>query len=163
MWWPIKKTEKRIVRFFEKGLRLIQVTLFARLHLQYSTTMEKESAGVLAAQVVNYLKGEDIELVIESTPEPLKSQIAQIKDSLPERAANAMAESHSTREVIVATLRMREVLKFMLQGEVYLQSEEHRRISGLLLPYGPEFPEEIKPERYMQMAEMYYQEHYSSR
>jgi hypothetical protein len=125
--------------------------------------MEEESAAVLAAQVVNYLKGEDIVAVMESSPEPLKSQIARIQDQIPESAAKAMAESRSTREVVVGTLRMREVLKFMLGGEPYLRSDEHHRIYKLLAPYGPEFPAEIKPDTYLEMAERYRQEQFGTR
>jgi hypothetical protein len=156
MWWPFKKTgERRIVLSFEMGLRLIQVSLFTTLRAQYSLTMAQESASVLAAQVVNYLKGEDIVAVIHNSPEPLKSQIARIIDRLPENAARAMAENRSTRQVIVATLRMREVLKFMVDGEGYFQSAEHQRIYDLLSPYGPEFPDEIKPDSYLEMARRY--------
>jgi hypothetical protein len=158
MWWPLKKTtEKRLIQSFETGLRVIQVSLYSRLDAQYSLTMEKESAGVLAAQVVNYLKGEDILASMEHSPEPLKSQIAQIKDQVPESAARAMAESRSTREVIVGTLRMTGVLKFMLDGESYIRSDEHQRIYKLLVLYGAEFPEAIKPDKYLEIAERYYQ------
>ena len=69
-----------------------------------------------------------------------------------------MAENRSTRQVIVATLRMREVLKFMVDGEGYFQSAEHQRVYDLLSPYGPEFPDEIKPDSYLEMARRYREE-----
>jgi hypothetical protein len=163
MWWPFKKTiEKSLIRSFETGMRVMQVSLCSRLDAQYSLTMEKESAAVLAVQVVNYLKGEDIVDLMERSPEPLKSKIAQIKDQVFGRSAKAMAESRSTREVIVGTLRMREVLKFMLNGESYARSDEHQRIYELLVPYSPEFPEAIKPDTYLEMAERYYQGHFGT-
>ena len=140
----------------------MQVSLCSRLEAQYSLTMETESAVVLAVQVVNYLKGEDILDLMERSPEPLKSKIAQIKDQVFGRSAKAMAESRSTREVIVGTLRMREVLKFMLDGESYARSDEHQRIYELLVPYSPEFPEAIKPDTYLEMAEQYYKEHFGT-
>ncbi len=159
----MKKTiEKSLIRSFETGLRLIQVSLYATLHSQYSATMPEDPASVLAAQVVNYLKGEDIVAVIDNTPEPLKSNIARIKDQVPETAAKAMAESRSTREVIVGTLRMRELMKFMVDGESYLRSDEHQRIYKLLAPYGPEFPDEIKPDTYLEMAHRYHQEQFGA-
>jgi hypothetical protein len=163
MRWPFQKSsEARIVRSFETGLRLIQVTLYSRLKSQYSATMPEESAGILAAQVVNYLKGDDIAVVIQTATEPLKSEIARIADQVPARAAAAMAESQNIREVIVGTLRMREILKFMTGGEAYMRSDEHRRIFALLAPYGPEFPEEIKPDTYVAMAEGYRQAQFGS-
>jgi hypothetical protein len=122
--------------------------------------MAKEPSMVLIAQVVNYLQGEDVAAVMQGAAEPLKSQIARIKDQVPDRAARAMAESENTREVIVATLRMRAVLEFMLQGEAYFRSSLHQRIDGLLSTYGPEFPYEIKPDLYLAMAHLFYQEQF---
>jgi hypothetical protein len=69
-----------------------------------------------------------------------------------------MLESASTREVIVGTLRMREVLEFMLHGEAYLHSDRSRRNWEILSTYGPEFPEEIKPEKYLAMSHRYMKE-----
>ena len=45
---------------------MVQVSLFTRLHRQYSATMPEEAAKVMAAQVVNYLKGEDLLAVMET-------------------------------------------------------------------------------------------------
>jgi hypothetical protein len=119
MWWPFKRTiEKRIVRSFERDLRLIQVSLFTKLKAEYSLTMEPESASLVAAQVVNYLKGEDIDEVMENSTELLKSRIGRIRDHLPQKAAEVMAVSASTREVVVATLRMRLVVNQMLTGAI---------------------------------------------
>jgi hypothetical protein len=122
--------------------------------------MAGEPACVLAAQVVNYLKGEDIMAVMEHSTEPLRSQTDRIKDQIPESAARAMAESGSTREVVVATLRMKGVLEFIRQGESYLLSDQHQRIYKSLSTYGAEFREEIKPSRYLEMAQRYYEEHF---
>ncbi len=161
MWWPFKKAiEKRIVRSFERDLRLIQISLFTKLKAKYSLTMEDESASLVAAQVVNYLKGEDIAAVIESSPEPLKSRIGRIRDHLPENAAEVMAESGSTREVIVATLRMRLVVNQMITGNTYPLSDQYKRISELLSAYGPEFPEAITVGKYAELSRRWHQEHF---
>src|SRR5712692_2871990 len=118
MRWPFKKkAENALIHSFEMGLRMMQVSLYKKLQSEYSPTMAGEPAGVLAAQVVNYLKGEDIMAVTEHSTEPLRSQIDRIKHRIPESALQVMAESRSTREVVVATLRMRGVLEFMLHGE----------------------------------------------
>ena len=164
MRWPFKRNaEDELVPSFEMGLRVIQVCLCKNLKSQYSATMAGEPASLLAAQVVNYLKGEDIMAVMERSAEPLRSQIGRIKDQIPESAARAMAESQSTREVVVATLRMKGVLEFMRQGESYLLSDQHQRIYKLLSTYGAEFPEEINPSRYLEMAQRCYEEHFGSK
>lgn len=158
MRWPFKKRDW--TEDFQVGLRAIQVSLYTKLRSQYSQSMDGESASVLAAQVSNYLKGENIAILIENTDEPLKSQIARIKDQIPEYAAKEMADSRSTREAIVATLRMMELYRFMKFGDGYMQSDEHRRIFELLAPYGPEFPDEIKPDKYLDIARRYKEERF---
>jgi hypothetical protein len=164
MWWPFKKTiQNRLVGSFLSALRIIQVSLCAEASSQHSPTMTGDSARVLAAQVANDLTGEDVEAVARNAAEPLKSQIDGIKHQIPEGAARVMAHSGSTREVVVATLRMRAALEFMLQGESYFRSDLHRRIEGLLSTYGPEFPQEIKPDLYLAMAHVYHQEHFGPR
>jgi hypothetical protein len=140
------------IEMFEQGLRYVQVTLCTVLQRHYSAAMSSESATLLAAQVVNHLKGEDIEVVITNSAEPLKSQIRQIRDSIPQRAKEAMASDRDIREVVVATLRMRTVLEFGLIGESYLHSDEKARIEEQLSVYGPEFPKEIDPNIYLAMA-----------
>ncbi|HTU44756.1 MAG TPA: hypothetical protein VMF91_06825 [Bryobacteraceae bacterium] len=114
--------------------------------------MNSESAGVLAAQVVNYLKGEDIECIIASSPEPIKSQICQVKDRIAECARNAMTLHKSVRKVIVATLRIKAVLNFRLMGDAYLESDEKKRIESMLSIYGPEFPGAVDPKMYLTVS-----------
>ena len=159
--WPFKRSFGlgASIKCFEQGLRDIQVTLFVILRTQYSAEMDGESARVLAAQVVNYLKGEDIESVIASTPEPLKSQICHLKDRIPERARGAMALGKGIREVVVATLRMKTVLAFGLSGDSYFQSDEMKRIESVLSVYGPEFPQEVDPKAYLGMARRFRKSH----
>ncbi len=156
MKWPWKKSpEQEIAQAFELGCRLIQVSLYLDLTRRFLETMEMEPAGLLAAQVVNYLKGDDITAVMNSVAEPLKSQIALIIEEVPDHAVCAMADNFRTREVVVATLRMRTFVDFMFRGDSYMGSEEQRRIEDLLSPWGREFPDQITPERYLHMAEAY--------
>jgi hypothetical protein len=142
-------------RSYEKGLRYIQVTLYTMLKTHYSADMDVESASVLAAQVVNFLKGDAIENVIASCAEPLKSQITQIKDRIPEHAYAAMTMSRGVREVVVATLRMRTVIAFSRMGAAYFQTDEKKRIEHILSTYGAEFPKEIDANSYLAMAQRF--------
>ena len=48
----------------------------------------------------------------------------------------------------------------MRQGESYLLGDQHQRIYKLLSTYGAEFPEEINPSRYLEMAQRCYEEHF---
>ena len=67
-----------------------------------------------------------------------------------------MQADRQTREIIVATLRMTNVLNFWRYGTAWLQDPAKMRIERLLVEYGPEFPEEITPEAYAQLTAAYH-------
>ena len=137
---------------FETCLRAIQVDLFADLHNTYSLQMDREVAGNLAAQVVNFLKGADIDEIARVSDEPLRSRILAVLPQVRQRAAECMQADRQTREIIVATLRMTTVLNFGKYGKAWFQDPAKMRIERLLVEYGSEFPEEITPEAYAQLT-----------
>ncbi len=147
---------KRAERSFETCLRVIQVDLFAELSNTYSSQMDGETAKTLAAQVVNFLKGEDIEEIARVKDEPLRSLIKSILPQVRQRAAECMQADRQTREIIVATLRMTTVLNFGKYGRAWFQNPAKMRIEPLLVEYGPEFPEEITPGAYEQLSARYH-------
>jgi hypothetical protein len=147
---------KRAERSFETCLRAIQVDLFTDLHNIYSTQMDRDAAGILAAQVVNFLKGEDVDEIARISDEPLRSGIIAILPQVKQKAAECMQADRQTREIIVATLRMTTFLNFGKYGREWFQNPTKMRIERLLTEYGPEFPEETSPESYEQLAARYH-------
>ena len=147
---------KRAERSFETCLLVIQTDLYADLRNIYSSQMDREAAGTLAAQVVNFLMGKDIDEIARVSDEPLRSRIMAILPQVRQRAAECMQADRQTREIIVATLRMTSVLNFGKYGRAWFQSPAKMRIEHLLVEYGPEFPEEIAPEAYEQLAARYH-------
>jgi hypothetical protein len=140
------------------SLRALQGDLFADLSNIYSSQMDVEVARTLAAQVVNFLKGEDIDEhhIIAHFEEPLRSRIMAILPQVRQRAAEYMQADRQTREIIVATLRMTTVQNFWKYGEGWVQDPAQMRIERLLVQYGPEFPKEITPAAYAQMFAAYH-------
>jgi hypothetical protein len=147
---------KRAERSFEMCLRVIQIDLAEDLCNIYSSQMDHKVARTLAAQVVNFLKGEDIDEIARVSDEPLRSRIMAILPQVRQRATECMQADRQTREIIVATLRMTTVLDFGKHGKAWYQSPAKMRIEQLLVEYGPEFPEEITPEAYVQLASEYH-------
>lgn len=141
---------------FAVSLRALQVDLFADLCNIYSLQVDGEVANALAAGVVNFLKGEDIDEIARASDSPKRSWIVAVLPQVRQRAAEYMQADRQTREIIVATLRMKSVLNFGKYGEAWLQSPEKMRIERLLVEYGPEFPEEITPEAYIQLFAAYH-------
>jgi len=118
--------------------------------------MDREAARTLAAQVVNFIMGEDIDEIARVSDEPLRSRIMAILPQVRQRAAECMQADRQTREIIVATLRMTTVLNFGKYGRAWFQNPAKMRIERLLVEYGPEFPEEITPEAYAQLTAKYH-------
>ena len=148
----LKPTEK----LFTTCLRVVQVDLYSDLYTTYRSEMNDEAAKVLAAQVVNFLKGEDIDEIARVSDEPLRSRIMAVLPQVEQRAAECMRTDRYTREIIVATLRMISILMFGKQGNVWLRSPAKARIERLLVEYGPEFPQEITPAAYEQLIAAYH-------
>jgi len=140
------------------SLRALKVDLFADLSNIYSSQMDGDAAKTLAAQVANFLMGEDIEEhhIIARFDEPLRSRIMAILPQVRHRAAEYMQADRQTREVIVAIHRMTSVLNFGKYGVEWLQNPEKMRSERLLAEYGPEFPEEITPAAYAQLFATYH-------
>ena len=141
------------------SLRALKVDLFADLSNIYSSQMDGDAAKTLAAQVVNFLMGEDIDEhhIIARFDEPLRSWIMAILPQVRQRAAEYMQADRQTREIIVATLRMTTFLNFWKYGEAWFQNPAKMRIERLLVEYGPEFPDEITPVAYAQMFSAYHE------
>ncbi len=143
-------------QLFATCLRAIQVDLYADLRNIYSSQMDGKAASALAAQVVNFLKGEDIDQIARISDEPLRSRIMAILPQVRQRAEECMQADQQTREIIVATLRMTTVLNFGKFGRAWFQDPAKMRIERLLVEYGPEFPKETTPEEYAQLAASYH-------
>jgi hypothetical protein len=141
---------------FTMCLRLMKVDLCEDLRNIYSAQMDGNAAKPLAAQVVNFLMGGDIDEIARVSDEPLRSWIMAILPQVRQRAAEYMQADRRTREIIVATLRMTSVLNFGKYGIAWLQNPAKMRIERLLVEYGPEFPEAITPAAYMQLFATYH-------
>jgi len=141
---------------FSMSFRLLNVDLCVDVRNFYSSQMDDNAARALAAQVVNFLKGEDIDEIARVSEEPLRSRIMAILPKVRQSAAEYMQADRKTREIIVATLRMTSVLNFWKYETAWLESLEKMRIERLLVEYGPEFPQEITPAAYMQLFAAYH-------
>ena len=141
---------------FATCLRLIQVDLYADLRTTYCSQMNDDDARALAAQVVNFLKGEDIDEIARVSDEPLRSRIMAVLPQVEQRAEECMQTDPHTREIIVATLRMTSVLMFGKYGKAWFRNPAKTRIEKLLVKYGPEFPQEITPSAYAQLTDAYH-------
>lgn len=111
---------------------------------------ERDRAGLVAAQVVNYLTGEDLTSIpIEVEDDEVKAAILAVRPAIPKAADDIMRQDQGLREIIVETLRMRLILNAHYRFEEMVESGLEQRISDLLQVYGNEFTDhELTPRRY---------------
>ena len=133
----------RYLGTFNKQLRFLRVALYAELTGECQREFEPETAKSLAAQVVNYLTG---------------AEINGDRNQIIRRAEDKMSRDKFVRKMIVYTLRMKTVLLASKFGEGYLSSPEMKRGELVLGRYGAEFPEEARPGRYNLMFSVFFEE-----
>jgi hypothetical protein len=136
---------------FARRLHTIQVLLCLELGEEYEHDFDSNTAGVLAAQVVNYLTGRDLVRAYERVDEYTKSKIREVKDQIQTRADHKMLNDAIVRETIVYTHRMKMVLSFARDGDSILQTEETGRSEEILSKYAAEYREAVSPELYDQI------------
>ncbi len=139
-------------RQFSEQLRVVKLLLYAELKSEHESYFGLELGSILAAQIVNYLSGEDLDESYASADEFNRSQIRRIKDQIVPRAERKMFHDQILRETIVYTHRMKNVLMYATHGDAYLQSSEKRRSEAFLFKYGVEFPREVTPKMYAQIV-----------
>jgi hypothetical protein len=137
---------------FAHLLHIVQVLLSLELGREYEREFDTKTAGVLAAQVVNYLTGQDLERSYARVDELTQSKILQIKDQITVRADEKMLHDPIVRETIVYTHRMKMVLGFASDGDAFLTTDAAARSEDILLKYAAEFRQEVTPDLYDQIV-----------
>ncbi len=155
-----KKVFEGTEKVFNAELRIARVTLYKELSVEYGKEFDIETAKVLAARVVNYLTGEDTTNISPDTEPSIAEKILQINPLVEKYALAKMDNDRDTRELIVSTLRMKTVIQFSQLGRPYLESDEKKRIEKILVKYGVEFPEEIKPNKYSSIVSVYHEKRF---
>lgn len=141
---------------FATGFRVASVTMYADIRPILEKEMELETAGVLTAQIVNYLMGTESSGNNLETAKKIKFDL--IKSQIRQRAMDIMKKDRLLREVVVSTLRMRTIIAFAAQGSSYMASPEKERIEAILVEFGPEFPKKVVPEEFLALVQRYYNE-----
>lgn len=144
-------TRQHSARFAHK-LHVVQVLLAFELEKDYECEFDSKTAGVLAAQVVNYLTGQDLERSYARVDELTKSKIREIKDQIVLRADQKMLNDPIGRETIVYSHRLKMVLGFAKDGDSFLQTDDAARSEDILSKHAAEFRQEVTPDLYDQIV-----------
>jgi len=152
-----KRLPNDIVKF-QKQQRYMQVMLCKEISekLLKELTFEADVRESLAAQIVNYYSGFDIDEQFKNMKEPNKSRVAKIRQWIIPKAEEILKNNYKLRRLIVYTLRMDIVYKFAMEGEKYLESDEKKREESILIKFGREFPEEANPQLFDKIFSDYF-------
>src|SRR6266700_2507500 len=74
------KKGNKFMKDYTEGLKLVGVTIAKELMDEYDKEMDKWTAQVLGAQVMNYLTGTVVDKVYNESQDQLKATIGKIRD-----------------------------------------------------------------------------------
>ncbi len=154
-----KKGDKFMKDYYE-GLKLVGLTIGKETMNEYDKEMDKWTAQVLGAQVMNYLTGTVVDKVYNESQDQLKETIGKIKDQVERRAFKKMDEDKELQELVVYTLRLTEINDRAHWGAKYEQSPEKKQIEKILERYGDKFQYEIDATVYLNKAKGFYQKRF---
>ncbi|HEY5562926.1 MAG TPA: hypothetical protein VIK72_14430 [Clostridiaceae bacterium] len=158
-----KMAARRWDKLFKQQVKYIKAFLYEDLVEEYKNldlnlegektlSAQNTESEVLAAQVISYLLGEDIEgEALRSKDVVFKAVFEKTKNEIKQYAQNKMKNDLEVRKLIVYTLRMGMTIQAGILGNKYLVTPEYKRKSSLLLKYGHEFPEEVNENMYMEI------------
>lgn len=152
-----RMASKKWDRLFQQQLRFIRVVLCTELGEEYKIfSFDDDLEKILAAQVVNYLTGVDIDSYIQNAnDETIKIKIGKIKNIVKQSADEKMRNDNEVRKLIVYTLRMDITINSGIHGKKYFSTDEYKRKFELLSKYGSEFSEGLTQKMYMELFEKF--------
>ena len=133
---------------FQKQQRYMQVMLSKEISqmLVKEGRFEGDLPNWLAGQIVNYYSGFDIEEQFRDMQDPMKTQVAKIRQWILPTAEDLLKANYNLRRLVVYTLRVDTVYKVARLGQKYLDSNEWGRKESILGRFGGEFPQEASRE-----------------
>jgi hypothetical protein len=139
--WKTHKEGGKIIDKIVEASTSVSLTTAKLCFDEYKNEMDPQIANVLAAQVMNYLTGNDVEEVYLKSQEPLKSRIGLIKGMVPERASKLLDNDNELKELIVHNLHFKQHLDWAYKETIkYLSISQKAQIDFLLKKYGDDVP-----------------------
>lgn len=145
-----KKLSGSLANQYDELVRVMRVGLYEEFQRiispEIAKQLTKKQRSVLAAQMMNFLEGEEKGVMHEQASPDTKKIIPQVKHFIEPCVTRILDNDSEIRKLVVYHLRVKVVVKFGLIGQPYMDGEEKKRIEELLLKYGKEYPEEAKFE-----------------
>jgi hypothetical protein len=139
--WKAHKEGGKIIDKILEASKSVSLTTAKICFDEYKNEMDPQIANVLAAQVMNYLTGYDVDEKYLKSEEPLKSRIGLIKGMVPERANKLLDNDKELKELIVHNLHFLQHLDWAYKETIeYLTASQKAQIDFLLKKYGEDVP-----------------------
>lgn len=154
-----RKTIVDNAKDFETQYKIAKIIIFKYLKIWFKQIFEspdyKKIFGetdlytTFAAQVENYLFGEDLEEVNKKVSQEIREKILQVKGHIPKWADDAMNRDKDFCEFIIQTIRMDMVFhQYASDSKWLFEGSRGKRISEILTKYGGSISESPDPKRY---------------
>jgi hypothetical protein len=145
------KTVAQVAKDFPEQEQYLKMTLWKGLiktqdpsyDFKGEDTPEQNYMATLYGQVISYVFADDPNAYDHDLPKEQIKLIKDIRKTLPEDSHELMMSNKEIRQIVVYTLRMRLLLKGMIEGADWVNAVEGKRVWNILQIYGDEFPEEV--------------------
>lgn len=144
---------------FETQYKVAKIIIFKYLDIWFEQIFgspdyqkifgETDLHTTLAAQVENYLFGENLDEVISKVTPEVKRKILQVKNHIPKWADDAMNRDKDFCELVIQTIRMDMVFRQYASDSKWLfENPRGKRIQEILTKYGGDVSESPDPKKY---------------
>jgi hypothetical protein len=152
------KTVKQVAEEFPKQYAFMKLFVFESWSdsmglAKNPDDMDEEDLEMITyiGQVIQYLFAEDPNDYGEASPEQV-TRIKRIREVVPEKSKDAMANNKDMRKIVVYTLRIKTYLHTMIDGAEWINTPDGKRTWDILQIYGGEFPEEVTDKMYTKLV-----------
>ena len=143
------KRSIRLQKLLFFNISIFCLSKFLKVLITKKIFGETDLSTTLAAQVENYLLGEDLDEIIEKVTAEVKEKILQVKNNIPKWADDAMTKDKDFCEFIIQTIRMDAVFQDQASDSKWLfENPRGKRISKILMKYGSNVSESSDPKKY---------------
>ena len=129
--------------------------LYLGLKEEYEKEMEEDLTGLLAARVLNYLMGDDLEKVYEGVSPDVRKKSEAIKDLVGIKVEKAMMKNKLVRELIIRHIMTTYLIYHCVFDKNWFDKPEMKNRENLIKKYGSDGKEFLEVEnfdRYMTFA-----------
>ena len=145
------------LKSFETGRRKLAVAMYGSVSASLKEKMEVEKGKLLAAQMSNYLMGEDISSAYENMEPGMKLVVGTFIDKVPRYGIEYLKMNTKARRLVLWNLSILDTILMLEHYDQYVISEKAKRITAIRDNFPGEREHPFDGVGYLKEVNEYYQ------